>query len=56
MGEEEALVWESTTPWFIRFVSDRRYRLFSAKVQQWYKPICPNCGPAMLATLRSPKI
>jgi hypothetical protein len=39
----EPLVWESTTPAYIRFVSDRRYRAFSSAVRKWYRPACPVC-------------
>ena len=41
----EAIAWESTTPFFTQFVSDRRYRLFSHKVQACYRPYrCSNCS------------
>lgn len=42
----EPLRWESTTPVFIKYVSDRRYRMFSPKVQAWYRPLCSVCGPS----------
>jgi hypothetical protein len=41
----EPLVWESTTPAYIRFVSARRYQAFRPYARKWYRPICPNCGP-----------
>lgn len=43
-AEPEPLVWESTTPVYIAFVSQRRYEGFSAAVQKWYRPICQNCA------------
>jgi hypothetical protein len=43
----EQLVWESTTPAYIRFVSDRRYRRFSPAVRKWYRPAYPVCRAAL---------
>jgi hypothetical protein len=42
----ELLAWESTTPCFIRYVTDSQYRKFSPAVQRWYRPICQKCGPS----------
>lgn len=38
-ADEERMAWEATTPCYVRFVSDARYRKFSPEVQCWYKPI-----------------
>ncbi len=41
----ESLVWESMTPAYTRWISDRKYNLLRPYAQKWYRPICPNCGP-----------
>jgi hypothetical protein len=41
---DEPLVWESTTPCYIKWVTDSRYRRFSRAVQKWYRPICQKCS------------
>jgi hypothetical protein len=41
---DEPLRWESTTPGYIRFITDSRYRKFSPAVQKWYRPLCPKCA------------
>jgi len=49
---DEPIAWESTTICYTKFVSDRRYRLFSPKVQGWYKPYrCSSCTDAQSALL-----
>jgi hypothetical protein len=43
----EPVAWESTTPCYIRFVSQRRYEMFSAAVKKWYRPYCcARCQPS----------
>lgn len=46
---DEPLVWESTTPAYIRWITDSRYRKFRPAYQKWYRPICPKCGPNPLS-------
>lgn len=36
---KEPLAWKSTTPWYTPYVTDSRYRKFSAAVQKWYVSI-----------------
>jgi hypothetical protein len=40
----EPLVWESTTVGYRKFVSERRYQLFSPAVRKWYRPVCQKCA------------
>jgi hypothetical protein len=42
----EPLVWESTTPAYVRFITDSRYRKFSPAAQRWYRPVCQKCASA----------
>jgi len=37
------LVWESTTPAYIKFVTDARYKKFTHNIQKWYRPVCQKC-------------
>jgi hypothetical protein len=53
----EFISWESTTPVYTKYITDRRYRKFSGAAQGWYKPYrCSNCSdPAEAAKAeRSP--
>lgn len=36
---KEPLAWKSTTPCYTPYVTDSRYRKFSAAVQKWYVSI-----------------
>lgn len=36
---KEPLAWKSTTPVYTPYVTDSRYRKFSAAVQKWYVPL-----------------
>lgn len=40
----EQFAWESTTPGYARFVTQKRYEGFSPAVQKWYRPICQKCA------------
>ncbi|TCD25029.1 hypothetical protein E0D81_04910 [Lelliottia amnigena] len=40
-----AIAWESTTPVYIKFITDERYRRLRPGYQKWYKPYrCSNCA------------
>lgn len=44
--QDEPLVWESTSVYYRKFVSDATYRRFSPAVRKWYRPVCQDCtGP-----------
>lgn len=39
------IAWESTTPVYIKFITDERYRRLRPGYQKWYKPYrCSNCA------------
>ncbi|MNQ83388.1 hypothetical protein D3C85_984660 [compost metagenome] len=41
----DAIAWESTTPAYIKFITDCRYRKFSPAVRKWYRPYrCSTCA------------
>lgn len=43
--QRDAIAWESTTPAYIKFVTDSRYRKFSPTVRKWYRPyLCSTCA------------
>jgi hypothetical protein len=43
---QEAIAWEATTPVYIKYVTDKRYRSFSDAAKRWYKPYkCSSCHP-----------
>lgn len=47
----EPMAWESTTPGYIKYVTDSRYQKFSDETKRWYKPYrCSECSPAPEAT------
>lgn len=40
-----AIAWESTTPVYIKFITDERYQKLRPGYQKWYKPYCcSNCA------------
>ncbi|USR61607.1 ead/Ea22-like family protein [Lelliottia amnigena] len=40
-----AIAWESTTPVYIKFITDERYQKLRPGYQKWYKPCrCSNCA------------
>ena len=44
-SESQAIAWESTTPVYIKFITDERYRKLSRKMQDWYVPYrCSHCA------------
>lgn len=43
-GAPEPLVWEATTPGYIRFISHSRYLTFRPYARKWYRPICQRCS------------
>jgi hypothetical protein len=42
---QEPLRWESTTPAYIRFITDNKYQKLSEEARRWYRPICDKCIP-----------
>jgi hypothetical protein len=44
----EPLAWESTTPAYIKWITDSRYRKLRPAYQKWYRPICAKCGPVTI--------
>ncbi|MCI1898546.1 MAG: hypothetical protein LKI85_09230 [Enterobacter sp.] len=39
-----AIAWESTTPVYVKFITDERYQKLRPGYQKWYKPYrCSNC-------------
>lgn len=36
----DELRWQSTTPYYTRFITDSRYRKLRPSYQRWYRPIC----------------
>lgn len=41
----EPVAWESTTPAYIKYVTQSRYEMFSPAVRRWYKPFkCASCA------------
>ncbi|MGE8691487.1 MAG: hypothetical protein ACN6PJ_30370 [Achromobacter sp.] len=43
--QQDAIAWESTTPAYIKFITDSRYRKFSPAVRKWYRPYrCSTCA------------
>ena len=44
-GAVESIAWEATTPCYVKYISDERYRKFSPEVRRWYKPYrCSSCA------------
>lgn len=42
---QEPFAWESTTPGYIKYITQARYEKFSPNVQRWYKPYrCSGCA------------
>jgi hypothetical protein len=41
----EPLVWESTTPYYTRWITDSRYRKLRPNYRRWYRPTCQRCAP-----------
>ena len=45
---QEPVAWESTTPGYIKYITQARYEKFSPAVRRWYKPYrcsgCAECG------------
>ena len=42
---QEPVAWESTTPGYIKYITQARYEKFSPAVRRWYKPYrCPGCA------------
>ena len=42
---QEPVAWESTTPGYIKYITQARYEKFSPNVQRWYKPYgCSGCA------------
>ena len=40
-----AISWESTTPVYVKFITDERYQKLRPGYQKWYKPYrCSNCA------------
>jgi hypothetical protein len=37
--------WESTTPYYTRWITDSKYQKIWPECRKWYRPICPKCGP-----------
>jgi len=44
----EPFVWESMTPCYKRYVTQRQYDKFRPTYRRWYRPVCPTC-PALRA-------
>jgi hypothetical protein len=43
-AQQEPIAWESTTPVYIKYVTDSRYQKFHPLVKKWYKPYrCSSC-------------
>lgn len=41
---QKPVAWESTTPGFIKYITQARYEKFSPNVRRWYKPYkCSSC-------------
>ncbi len=39
------IAWEATTPVYTRFITDERYKVFSALARRWYRPYrCSRCS------------
>jgi hypothetical protein len=50
---QEPVAWESTTPGYIKYITQARYEKFSPNVQRWYKPYkCSSCAAPQPAPLR----
>ena len=45
-GAVEPLAWESTTPVYVRFITQRRYERLHPIFRKWYRPICQTCAAA----------
>lgn len=42
---QEPFAWESTTPGYIKYITQARYEKFSPAVRRWYKPYrCSGCA------------
>lgn len=42
---QESVAWESTTPGYIKYITQTRYEKFSPAVRRWYKPYrCSGCA------------
>ena len=42
---QEPVAWESTTPGYIKYITQARYEKFSPAVRRWYKPYrCSGCA------------
>lgn len=42
---QEPVAWESTTPGYIKYITQTRYEKFSPAVRRWYKPYrCSGCA------------
>lgn len=42
--EQEPVVWESTTPCYVKYITQSRYEKFSEEIKKHYKPFsCSNC-------------
>lgn len=42
---QEPVTWESTTPGYIKYITQARYEKFSPAVRRWYKPYrCSGCS------------
>jgi hypothetical protein len=47
MAADEPLRWEFTGPGGLkRFLTQKQYEAQTPGTQEWYRPICPKCGPA----------
>lgn len=45
LDKKEVISWESTTPCYIKYITDSHYRKFSPRVRSWYKPYrCTSCA------------
>lgn len=41
------IAWESTTPVYVKFITDERYKRLRPGYQKWYKPYrCSQCAAA----------
>lgn len=41
------IAWESTTPVYVKFITDERYQRFRPGYKKWYKPYrCSQCAAA----------
>lgn len=64
---EPVIAWESTTPVYVKYITDAQYQSFSDTARRWYKPYkysttapstnieaCPKCGETEVGTACSP--